>query len=37
MTEETLDELNLIQDKEIIDKVSSKIFPVLQTKKKIIK
>ena len=32
MTEETLDELNLIQDKEIIDKVSSKIFPVLQTK-----
>ena len=32
MTEEALDEMELAKDKEIIDKVSSKIFPILQTK-----
>ena len=32
MTEEALDEVELTKDKEIIDKISSKIFPVLQTK-----
>ena len=32
MTEEPLDEMNLIKDQETIDRVSNKIFPVLQTK-----
>ena len=35
MKEESLDEMELRKDKEIIDKVSSKIFPVLHTKEEI--
>ena len=34
MTEEALDVIELAKDKETIDKISSKIFPVLQTKDK---
>ena len=35
MTEEALDVIELAKDKETIDKISSKIFPVLQTKDEI--
>ena len=35
MTEEALDVIELTKDKEIIDKISSKIFPILQTKDEI--
>jgi len=35
MTEEALDVVELIKDKEIIDKISSKIFPIFQTKDEI--
>ena len=35
MTEEALDEVELTKDKEIIDKISSKLFPILHKKDEI--